>query len=529
MNQTYFNYQAPLRSIDLSRAMAIPKGVGPFVGFGSGKIESSSSATGSSNSETKYYITLYPDYYSGDEANSPKQGIYRENWSFLLPLIRDIKSKHQIDLNEIQDINTSTISTPVKFGVVTRDGFISVDTADSKKIPISNWNGRTGTPKEVVVLARHRYVPEAVDNPITLEAYALEYGTTTQSSGSTDSSQYSDINSFYDLYRRSMDIYYNKTDSPDFNKYNPLSQQSGLNLSYYDLLQYLKAKLSVYSDDDQNQYTLVGIYGMGSYTDSSGITLNEKFSIVPYEGKWPYPVSFNTAVMNSIGRSLSQISDIQEGFPYSVPGSTESDLINMGIKSYIDYQIEQLKSLFSSQITEASSTKMIPSGLICLWADTEIPSGWREYTAASGRVVIGYSNNGIPADTDGSTVLTKVGDTYGSPNSNGDWVIELTTENIPAHYHAMAVGAMSVKDDASDLDNPCPADWSKVKSSGTWLGNDTEDWDGVGMVNGKIRTGPNLTDIGAVNNVTNANMQYGVSTKFMKLFPAITLRYIQKE
>lgn len=57
MSQTFFNYQSAIRSAELSRAISIPKGIGPFLGYGSGITKY----------KDRWYIKLYPQYYGAGE------------------------------------------------------------------------------------------------------------------------------------------------------------------------------------------------------------------------------------------------------------------------------------------------------------------------------------------------------------------------------------------------------------------------------------------------------------------------------
>lgn len=525
---TYFNYQAPLKSLDLSRAISIPKGVGPFTGFGSAKFEPVSNNTQDTGS---YNIVLYPEYYSENDAPSI-EGLL-PNYSFLRPLIKDIQQHHKLITSESVSMSLDATKTQeiegnnVTFGLITRDGFICINSLDKWVVPISKYTG-SSAPLEVAVFAKHNYVAEAVDNPVTLEAYAITYGVVTQSTDAGRDSSYTDINSFYDLYRRSLDIYYNQNNiDPDFSQHNPLSSVNKLNLrlSYNDLIGYVKSKVTSIDYDNDN-LTLIGIYGKGTYVDENNQSHQEYFSIVPYEGKWPMEMPFNTAVMNGITKSMNTTNKKLEGFPFSVPNSSDEKLQNMNILEYIDYKIQEVKS---------SMADPVPSGLICLWDQATPPNGWHEYTAASGRVVIGFKSGGVKAGPNGTSVLTDLGQTYLDYNQSSDWQIKLTAENLPKHLHAFALATTSWTGESNTFDNPVPADWSRYDASlvngGPSTGNNNvvRSWENMGMKNGAIKTGPNLTTTDGGAAVSTTNQQNSDSANIQKILPSITLMYIQKD
>lgn len=534
MSTTYFNYKSLIRSLDLSRAISIPKGIGPFTGFARGSIDpdTSSQLSGNTNQTTSVYkITLYPDW-EGDttKKTGTVNGIYHPFTSFLDVLSRDLKTYHQISLSEklSSTLNSSdnqdSNPSKVNFGLVSKDGFVMVSNDPTLKV---NITGATGdrSPKEVVVFARHNYIDEAVDNPITLEAYALSYGNQTNQLNAASDSEYSDINNFYDLYMRAMDIYYNRDVEVDFNKNNPLSSESKLKLSYYDLLRYVRSKCDDYVNNE-DQLTLVGIYGTNSE--------NESFSIVPYDGKWPYDLPFNISVMNSIGRSLNDLKVQQSGFPYSAPNQSDESLQNMNIMGYINYQISKLREELVGSLNDASSS-LIPPGLICLWDQATPPDGWEEYQGARGRIVIGFNSGGIP--TGDNTILSTIGDTYLNPGIASDWSISLTAADIPEHYHPIAMTFISLTDDQNDPtpDNATPGNWNKFDPNLSMAnkvvsGDPTpgQNFDAMGITNGAIRTGSHFTQ-GETVQKDSSNLQSKETISLSKICPAITLMYIRKK
>lgn len=504
---TYFNYQAQLRSLDLSRAISIPKGMGPFAGFASGEFKENSGAT-SANQKT-YNIILYPDNRNSEKSTGVEGGL--PNYSFLKPLMRDVQKHHGLLTNEQVALSLDASQTQdtsneeVTFGLVTRDGFICINNQPYWSVPISGYSGST-SPKEVAVFARHNYIAEAVDNPVTLEAYAINYGISTLDTNAGSNSDYSDISSFYELYRKSMDIYYNRTDSPNFGKHNPLSSANELHLklSYYDLLEYVKSKVL---DFEAEGLTLIGIYGNGNNENGD----LESFSIVPYEGKWPYDLPFNTAVMSGITKELNVLRENQEGFPYE----------GFNIKQYIDDQIKQLSSQLSNE------APVIPSGLICLWGQDGVPDGWEEYTDAEGKLVIGFMSGKTYRLGTGKDVITQVGKGNGATDS--DWNITLNASDLPKHSHVLAVGESNIQNSGAEPD-PFVVTWGRYSNnlSSTSLNGDMGK--AMGISNGAVLSGPNLTNSNPSSYVSSYEQsQDSVSFSLGKILPIIALKYIIKK
>lgn len=539
MSQTFFNYQSAIRSAELSRAISIPKGIGPFLGYGSGI----------THHDSKWTIRLYPQYYGAGEGlggtlDSNTQDLKTDGYrnsphSYINPLMRDIVNHHNILMGgsviNAQGTFEETPGNPARFGLITRDGFIVLDdTKEYIEVPILNAQtfSSSNAPAEVVVLARHKYIPEAIVNEVTYEAYALTTAGTTRNidSRGTDTG-YTDMNTFYQLFRTSMDIYYNRSNVvPNFGLDNPLSQNNtfGLKLSYYDLLRYINSLManSGVSEFDifDPDVTLVGIYGRGGYTDmdpdtGEPLSRQEQFSIVPYGGRWPYDLSFNITILNSIAKSFNYVQDLMEGFPYTFPNAEDDSQKNLNIKDYIDRKFEELRNENSSQLNQA-----IPSGIICLWSSpNDIPSGWSVYDKAVGRVVIGFSSGTELSLGTGSTVINQVEGRY-LDNADSDWKTIIRGTDLPAHHHAIALAGISNKNESNN--DPVAASWSKFTTS---LDSHTMSFkDVVGISNGAIVSGPNLTVEGDQGYAPSQN-QKNKEITLNKAFPMIALIYIIKD
>lgn len=538
MSQTFFNYQSAIRSAELSRAISIPKGIGPFLGYGSGITKY----------KDRWYIKLYPQYYGAGEneggtLDSNTQDIkvdgYRNSpHSYISPLMRDIVKYHNILMGgrviNAQGTFSDDTENPARFGLITKDGFVVLDnTTEPIDVPILNAQTFTSSnaPAEVVVVARHKYIPEAVVNEVTYEGYALTSAGTDKNTASrgTDTG-YTDMNTFYQLFRTSMDIYYNRpTAVPNFGLDNILSQNNtfGLKLSYYDLLRYinsLMANSGVSFDINDPDITLVGIYGRGGYTDTDpntgeSLSRQEQFSIVPYGGKWPYDLPFNISVLNSIAKSFNYVQGLMEGFPYTFPNAEDDSQKNLNIKDYIDKKFEELQKENNSQISS-----VIPSGIICLWSnENDIPQGWSVFDKAIGRVVIGFSSGTTLTMGTGSTVINQIGGTY-LDNADSSWKITLKGTDLPAHHHAIALAGINNKNEAKN--DPVAASWSKFTTS---LDADTMSFkDNIGISNGAIVSGPNLT-VESDQGYAPSQNQTAREISLNKAFPVIALVYIIKD
>lgn len=358
--KTYFNYQSDILSQELNQAIASPLGLGPFSGFSRGEINSLST-----------YITLY--------AKPTDLSKNYEYYEMLDLIARRYVSKMNSEEEEPQ----------VNFGCVARDGVIYTSTEDSMELYIQ---GTKGFLNEVIVFAYHLPVNEAVDNPVTFVAYWNN----------------SNI-SFYDLYKKTQDVYYPTDGSARVYNLDIKDPARDPQMNYAYLDNQIRLACSEYNTAKVSMVP-VGIYGTG--TDSN-TNITEPFAIVPYLGKFPMALNYNTALHNAI---LQSIKAIEDKFVDILDYNT--------IKAYID-----------AKIKESIQDAIIPSGTIVLWDGDTIPDGWRIYEPAQGKVVIGYQSGGISIA--GRTVLTALGDTTPIEDSNFKWDFRIDKDNVPVadHHH----------------------------------------------------------------------------------------------
>lgn len=349
--KTYFDYEGIIKSKDAAEAIAAPIGIGPFCGFGSAVI-------------TNNAITISPN----GEPTSPAY----------------LAMKDRIIARYMTKASDSGEGPEVNFGCIARDGMIFI--SDAATISIPNIEGSKGSNEDVIVFAYHTPLEEPVQNPVQFRAF------------------WNESNSFYSLYKKSVDpLYPSAKESRNLSKINVLEDTE---LTYESLAN--RAMASVAQGlVDKSSMVLVGIYGQGINSMDNTV---EKYSIVPYGGRFPQPVEYNTAIHGIQQSNVETLLRLLQGFP------------NFDIKAYID---EKLGSM------EGSS---IPRGLIAMWNGTQVPNGWAlcngqivddlQTPDLSGKFVVGWQS--------GNEDYNLIG------NTGGQDKVTLTTPEIPSHVHNFA-------------------------------------------------------------------------------------------
>lgn len=349
--KTYFDYEGIIKSKDAAEAIAAPIGIGPFCGFGSAVI-------------TNNAITISPN----GEPTSPAY----------------LAMKDRIIARYMTKASDSGEGPEVNFGCIARDGMIFI--SDAATISIPNIEGSKGSNEEVIVFAYHTPLEEPVQNPVQFRAF------------------WNESNSFYSLYKKSVDpLYPNAKESRNLSKINVLEDTE---LTYESLANRAMAS-GAQGLVDKSSMVLVGIYGQGINSMDNTV---EKYSIVPYGGRFPQPVEYNTAIHGIQQSNVETLLRLLQGFP------------NFDIKAYID---EKLGSM------EGSS---IPRGLIAMWNGTQVPNGWAlcngqivddlQTPDLSGKFVVGWQS--------GNEDYNLIG------NTGGQDKVTLTTPEIPSHVHNFA-------------------------------------------------------------------------------------------
>ena len=349
--KTYFDYEGIIKSKDAAEAIAAPIGIGPFCGFGSAVI-------------TNNAITISPN----GEPTSPAY----------------LAMKDRIIARYMTKASDSGEGPEVNFGCIARDGMIFI--SDAATISIPNIEGSKGSNEDVIVFAYHTPLEEPVQNPVQFRAF------------------WNESNSFYSLYKKSVDpLYPNAKGSRNLSKINVLEDTE---LTYESLAN--RAMASVAQGlVDKSSMVLVGIYGQGINSMDNTV---EKYSIVPYGGRFPQPVEYNTAIHGIQQSNVETLLRLLQGFP------------NFDIKAYIDGKLGSM---------EGSS---IPRGLIAMWNGIQVPNGWAlcngqivddlQTPDLSGKFVVGWKS--------GNEDYNLIG------NTGGQDKVTLTTPEIPSHVHNFA-------------------------------------------------------------------------------------------
>lgn len=349
--KTYFDYEGIIKSKDAAESIAAPIGIGPFCGFGSAVI-------------TNNAITISPN----GEPTSPAY----------------LAMKDRIIARYMTKVSDSGEGPEVNFGCIARDGMIFI--SDAATISIPNIEGSKGSNGDVIVFAYHTPLEEPVQNPVQFRAF------------------WNESNPFYSLYKKSVDpLYPRDKESRNLSKTNVLEDTE---LTYESLAN--RAMASVAQGlVDKSSMVLIGIYGQGINSIDNTV---EKYSIVPYGGRFPQPVEYNTAIHGIQQSNVETLLRLLQGFP------------NFDIKAYID---EKLGSM------EGSS---IPRGLIAMWNGTQVPNGWAlcngqlvddlQTPDLSGKFIVGWQS--------GNEDYNLIG------NTGGQEKVTLATQEIPSHVHNFA-------------------------------------------------------------------------------------------
>ena len=475
--ELYFNYGGKIQSRKLAEAISTPIGVGPLCGFGSAKVEGSN-------------LLVYP-YGRGDSNSST--GTSEEYKDPLRYLIRSrIRSRNIVG---------GDLSEPA-YALIARDGTIWRSTPGDNNCITVSIEGTYSD--EVLLFAVHTPITEAVENPVTFKAY--------YNNSSVD---------FYNIYKKSIDPYYPKDDSALVGTITQTDEDDPF-LTEESTFNYVedKAKTAV-SDfsDNFNNWVLIGIYGSG-YDESSDI--NENFSIVLYSGGGVAELPYSYGIHNFLLRAINRI----ETFLYTDLGTDSNGNNFTSLVDYLDSRTSSSDSDFQEQIDNLKTTveeNILQQGSIILWDGDSIPDGWEEYSAAAGRIVIGYSATGIT--TAQGTALTSVGSTYTPSTTYGTYYFSVKGSDLPSHYHAIGFAKKGLYD-STPLDNCMPTNFDNRESdiNGIWGVNKTINKRPT-YTAGALRTSLNLSSTSNSGSITETSK---TTLDIDKLVPAITLRYIRK-
>lgn len=246
--KNYFEYNSQISSIELAQAIASPIAPGPFAGFSYAEIIEVS------EEYSMLRVFSKPDLTMKGQCN------YLES-------IDNIVRRNISKLNTGSGVSSSYIN----FGCIARDG--SIHTSAEESIEVTIPGKRSSSKKEVLLFARHIPVTEKIKNPITFIAEWNNSDT-----------------SLYELYKSSVNP---RLDSDILNQ-DPSKDSK---LSYDYLNNQLKQASRTYADEESS-LVFIGAYGTVD---------NENFALVPYFGKFPVELSYNTYIHNILFNSISAL------------------------------------------------------------------------------------------------------------------------------------------------------------------------------------------------------------------------------
>jgi len=378
--KTYFGFQSQLKSKELIEAISLQHGPGPLFGY-----------AGFSISGPNIILTPVPD--TGDTEISD----FRNHFTKLINS-RMASRKIMIQAFDGADGN---------FGIITRDGYVEVNTASSISINISNTQS---TYPEVIVIARHNYSEDVnVEMPVIYEAYWNQSNT-----------------SFFRLYKKAIDFNYptplesRSIEGLDVNQ-NP-QEDTQLSYSYLSSTALSATGIDI---NNLNDCTLVGIYGTGNDVMSPTGAL-QKFVILPYDGKFPMELTYSWSDINFNKDLLRYLYKVFDG---------------MGSLTFSQY----LRKLMSESDEDSEIVSVsVPVGTIVMWygSTSNIPYGWEicDGTASvhnpsilkpnlMGRFPVGLSTEDSEFNRPGAT--------------GGNNKVTLEINNIPQHNHVYTADANS--------------------------------------------------------------------------------------
>lgn len=390
MNKTYFNFEQPITSKSLVEAISIPHGIGPFCGFGGHKL---------SPDGTTLIITAEPSNGNSVSADGSFYNLFYNT-------IHDrIKARN---------IYKGSEDPATNFGCISRDGYIWTSSEESIEIPLE---GSQGVSPDIIVVAVHSPLEEAVENPVEFRAFW------SQSS-----------NGFYDLYRKSIDPGYpKKVGNRDLSVMDENDPYMNSSLTFENLETTLIGALppGVWSQDTM---CIIGVYGSGNNAMNDGAI--ENYRIIPYESKFPMVLNHTTAEYGLIRAVLERLLLLTKGVPddYS---------------SIIEYLTKNLNS-GTINTTITNTTAAMPKGSIIMWYGSQktIPGGWELCDGGvsvndpaitkpnlMGRVPVGLSTSSGDYST-----ISAIG---------GNDKITIKLDQIPQHRHRIALGQAKWGDNAN--------------------------------------------------------------------------------
>lgn len=473
--EVYFNYGDKIRSRRISEAIGIPSGIGPICGFGSAKVQNDT-------------LLVYP-YALGDSNSASEIEEDRDPLRFITR--GKVNSRY---------IPGEDVTQPM-YALIARDGTLWRSTTENNNcisVPISGTNS-----SEVLLFAVHHPITEAVDNPVTFKAFYNNSGV-----------------DFYKIYKEASNIYWPKTDEDLIGNITSVDEDDPFltSKSTFNFLED-KAKSAIPEfNANLNAWVLIGIYGEG-YNEQT--QKREKFSIVPYQGQGIAELPYSYGIHNFLIKAVNRI----ETFLFKDLPLKADNTRFQSLYEYMEYQSSRYTVDLSKELAELKNLveqNILQPGSIILWDGDTVPDGWEDYSAAAGRIVIGYASGGII--TAQGTSMTRVGDTYNPKAAEGTYTFNIKGPDLPKHYHALGFRDIELKDNGGTGDNAIPTNFGNRNTNinGTWNPKHNTN---TNYTYGAIRTSLNLAATNDSGTITETSKE---TLEIDKLVPAITLRYIRK-
>lgn len=473
--EVYFNYGDKIRSRRISEAIGIPSGIGPICGFGSAKVQNDT-------------LLVYP-YALGDSNSASEMEEDRDPLRFITR--GKVNSRY---------IPGEDVTQPM-YALIARDGTLWRSTTENNNcisVPISGTNS-----SEVLLFAVHHPITEAVDNPVTFKAFYNNSGV-----------------DFYKIYKEASNIYWPKTDEDLIGNITSVDEDDPFltSKSTFNFLED-KAKSAIPEfNANLNAWVLIGIYGEG-YNEQT--QKREKFSIVPYQGQGIAELPYSYGIHNFLIKAVNRI----ETFLFKDLPLKADNTRFQSLYEYMEYQSSRYTVDLSKELAELKNLveqNILQPGSIILWDGDTVPDGWEDYSAAAGRIVIGYASGGII--TAQGTSMTRVGDTYNPKAAEGTYTFNIKGPDLPKHYHALGFRDIELKDNGGTGDNAIPTNFGNRNTNinGTWNPKHNTN---TNYTYGAIRTSLNLVATNDSGTITETSKE---TLEIDKLVPAITLRYIRK-
>ena len=214
--------------------------------------------------------------------------------------------------------------------------------------------------------------------------------------------------------------------------------------------------------------------------------------------------------------------------------------------NYIRQQLESSMQGATKSFVYTLIDKVLPVGSIILWDnDNVVPTGWRIYTEAQGRYVIGVSpTNGVNVIEEGiqnvliTTNKFKTAYNSASPETAGATYVQMQAHPLPAHQHLMSIVKTKIGDNG--FGSMAPVSWghgymdnNDAIFAGKAPSITTPSSAGIYPVgnaisNPKAVTGPNTASDSIANTAMGATEIQNHNVYISTIPPTIALHYIKR-